>query len=265
MMCAIARRRELPRSGNRRDARRHSQRHHTLQGLSAISVLVCMALASWVGLAQADAPKEHLLFFHENRAFILQAWENVRASEVAAVDRSRDWDFDPFAQWNARDAVQEARARLDSATTPDHLGAFHASLDSLLEEMQRAAVRLDDLDFRFSAHVRTGLEVTLATPRELDIVRIEADVEGKPTIQHDLTGAERAALVRGGVLEVLRQVVEPRVHHIEVRTWTRGSSQPSITQMDFHPTADRVVRLHLQLKDPEEPAVMERTLVAEGS
>lgn len=244
---------------------RFSKHSSVSRRMGTVSVLACVVFASCAGAARAEAPKEHLPFFHENRAFILQAWENIQASEVVAEDRSRDWDFDPFAKWNARDAVADARARLDSATTPDHLGAFHASLDSLLEEMQRAAIRLDDLDFRFSAHVRTGLEVTLATSHALDIVRIEADVEGNPTIEHELTGAERAALVRGGILEVLRQVIEPRVHHIEVRAWTRGATQPSITQMEFHPTADRLVRLHLQLEDPEGPAVMERTLVAEGS
>ena len=224
-----------------------------------------LLLGGLSALSHADSKDQHLPFFHENRAFILRAWESSEMTRNEVKEDARGWDYDPFAAWNAEDAVREARALFDSATTPDDLGKFHASLDSLLDEMQRAAERLDDLDFRFAEHVRTGLEVTLAAPHKLDIVRVEADVEGKMTLQHDLSGAERAALVEGGILEVLRQAVEPRPHEIEVRAWVRGQEQPSVTRLEFHPTPNELVRVHLQLKNSHEPAQQQRTLVTKGS
>lgn len=228
----------------------------------ALGLFLVVSLSA---LGYAEGKRQHLPFFHENRAFILQAWETADMARNVVDADARAWEFDPFAAWNAEDAVREARALFDSATTPGDLGLFHASLDSLLDEMQRAAQRLDDLDFRFAEHLRTGLEVTLAAPHKLDIVRVEADVEGKTAWAHDLTGAERAALVEGGILEVLRQAVEPRQHNIEVRAWVRGQEQPSVTQVQFHPTANELVRVHLQMNNAHEPAQQQRTLVTKGS
>jgi hypothetical protein len=241
-------------------------RAQLVRGGARCGILVGFLLVvGWCVLAPAESRRSHLPFFHENRAFILQAWEMSDIDRHNVKEDTRGWDFDPFADWNAEAAVREARALFDSATTPDDLGRFHASLDSLLEAMRLAAARLDDLDFRFSEHVRTGLEVTLAAPHKLDIVRVEADVEGVVTLQHDLTGAERAALVAGGILEVLRQAVEPRQHDIEVRTWVRGQEQPSITHVVFHPTPNELVRVHLQLQNAHEPAQQQRTQVTKGS
>jgi len=228
--------------------------------------LACVVLCSLLMAGAAAASQtSHLPFFHENRAFVLQAWERSRIASDHVDTQARAWDYDPFADWDPEDAVAQARAAFDSASTPEDLGAFHAALDSLFASLDAAARRLDDLDFRFAAHTRTGLELTLATPRRLDVVRVEADLEGEPVWQHDLTGAERAALQEGGILEVMRRAIEPRLHRITVRTWVRGKDTPSVTQVDFEPTPNELVRVHLTLQKPEEPAAQERTLVTEGS
>jgi hypothetical protein len=228
--------------------------------LGAVFVLAC-----WVGSAVPEERRDHLPFFYENRAFILQAWERAQLDHDVEDAAARSWDYDPWADWNASEAVSHARAAYDTAAAPADLGAFHAGLDSLLQAMQQAGDRLEDLDARFAAEARTGLELTLANPRRLDIVRIEAALEGEPLWQHDLSQAERAALDEGGILEVLRQAVEPRLLQIEVRTWLRGRQEPLVTAVDVDPVPNRLIRVHLTLHKADEPATQQRTLVSEGS
>jgi len=143
------------------------------------------------------------------------------------------------------------RAALDTADTPEHLGAFRQSLDSLLVAAQAAAARLDDLDRRFASHLRTAVEVTLATNQSVRLERVEARLDGETTGETLLSVEERAALAAGGVLEVLRRVVEVRPQTLEVRWWLAGDAVPREKTEIIAPVADALLRIHLDLAGNE--------------
>jgi hypothetical protein len=214
-----------------------------------VAVLVLAASAIRVGTANAD-DETHLRFFLQNRNFLVQAFERLSVDDASPSAR-RAWDFDPFAAWEADQALQAVRAALDTADTPEHLGAFRQSLDSLLVAAQAAAARLDDLDRRFAAHLRTAVEVTLATNQSVRLERVEARLDGETTGETLLSVEERAALAAGGVLEVLRRVVEVRPLTLEVRWWLVGDAVPREKTEIIAPVADALLRIHLDLAGNE--------------
>jgi hypothetical protein len=220
---------------------------------AAVGVAICCAA---LGAAQGSEP--HLPFFQENRDFLLRAWEKLPQAVPAPADSSRRWSFDPFADASARARLSAVRSSLDSAATLEDLGAFRAALDSLLGDTQRAAARLDGLDASFAAHLRTALEVTLATKPGLDVERVEAWLDGTLVQQHTLSDAERSALDAGGILEVCRRVVEPRAQQLEVRAWTRGHAECSRTPALVDPTPDLLTICHLDLDSALGPARVAR-------
>ncbi len=217
--------------------------------IAACVFLVLAATGIRAGTAHAD-DEAHLRFFLQNRNFLVQTFERLSIDDASASDR-RAWDFDPFAVWEAEQALQAVRAALDTADTPEHLGAFRASLDSLLAAAQAAATRLDDLDRRFAAHLRTAVEVTLATSQSVRLERVEARLDGETTGATVLSAEERAALAAGGVLEVLRRVVEVRPQTLEVRWWLAGDPVAREKIEIISPVADSLLRIHLDLAGTE--------------
>jgi hypothetical protein len=209
--------------------------------------------------APAFGEEQHLRFFAANRDWLLRAFEALPKNAPAPGDAARAWSFDPFADASALAAIRAAGASLDSAATLADLDAFRTSLDSLLAAASASAARLDDLDRRFAAHLRTVLEVTLAAPEGLAIERVEATLEGTTVQQHVLDPSERAALAAGGVLEVLRRVVEPRAQDVEVRVWTAGAAEPSCTRFTVEPPPDVLSICHLDLESSAKPARLVRT------
>jgi hypothetical protein len=134
------------------------------------------------------------------------------------------------------------------------LGVFRGALDSLLGAAELTGARLDSLDRCFARHLRTALEVTLASKATLDVERVEAWLDGALVEQHALSTEERAALAAGGVLEVMHRVVEPRSQALEVRAWTRGTAAPSTTALVVQPVPDQLSIYHLDLESAQSPA-----------
>jgi hypothetical protein len=207
----------------------------------------------------AAADEAHLPFFEANRDWLLRAFEALPRPDAAPDARARAWSFDPFADASALAALQAVRAGLDTATTLADLGPFRTALDSLLAAAETQAGRLDDLDRRFAAHLRTALEVTLAVRPQIDVERVEAWLDGVLVQQHTLSPEERAALAAGGALEILRRVVEPRAQSLEVRAWAAGDVEPSRTALVVDPAPDILTIWHLDLDSARSPARLQRT------
>jgi hypothetical protein len=230
--------------------------HRRLAGaICALVAALCVATS-----ARADAAAEHLRFFKQNRDFLLRAIERLGTEATAPGGARRSWDFDPFAEWSAQARMDAVRAALDTAAAPEHLGSFRAALDSLLAEAEAAAARLDTLDQRFAAHLRTAVEVTLATGKKVRLQRVEARLDGEPVMDRALSPEERAALDAGGILEVLRRVVEVRPQTLEVRLWVDGDPEPRLATHVIAPVPDAVVRVHLDLAGAEAPKPVESVL-----
>ena len=205
--------------------------HRRLAGaICALVAALCVAAS-----ARADAAAEHLRFFKQNRDFLLRAIERLGTEATAPGGARRSWDFDPFAEWSAQARMDAVRAALDTA-------AASASASS-----ESRAARLDTLDVRFAAHLRTAVEVTLATGKKVRLQRIEARLDGEPVMDRALSPEERAALDAGGILEVLRRVVEVRPQTLEVRLWVDGDPEPRLATHVIAPVPDAVVRVHLDL------------------
>jgi hypothetical protein len=216
--------------------------------IGAAIVMLCVAMPA------AASDKQHLPFFGAHRDWVLRAFENLPKPGAPADAAARAWSFDPFADEQAMQRIRAVRAALDSATTLADLGVFRTALDSLLGAAELTGARLDSLDRCFARHLRTALEVTLASKAALDVERVEAYLDGALVEQHALSAEERAALAAGGVLEVMHRVVEPRAQALEVRAWTRGAAAPSTTALVVQPTPDELSIYHLDLESAQSPA-----------
>jgi hypothetical protein len=222
-------------------------------------LLLLAVLATCLAPAVRAEDEAHLPFFRANRDWVLRALESLKQPIAAPGAGTRAWNFDPFADASAYARLRAVQASLDSATTLGDLGVFRAALDSLLAVAVRSGARLDSIDYCFASHLRTSLAVTLATPKDVDLERVEALLEGQPVLQHELSVEERAALAAGGVLQLVHRVVEPRAQNLEVRAWTKGAPAPSRTEVPIDPDPDRLSVYHLDLVEPQAPARYVRT------
>lgn len=225
--------------------RAHPQRGFA-SAAAALLVASLLLLPGLPGRAAAEADS-HLSFFRANRDFVLRAFERLPQDDDSAAHDARQWDFDPFAEWDAESQVRAVRAALDTATTPEHLAAFRMTLGGLLAESEAAAARLDELDRLFRQHLRTAVEVTLESERASDVQRIEAWLDGEHVVDLTLSDAERSALTAGGILEVLRQVVEPRSQDLELRVWLAGRNEPEVATQVVDPVPDALRRIHFRV------------------
>lgn len=226
-------------------------------------VLACAAVAGLGAAAQADEATAHLPFFHANRDWVLRRFEALERPETTDLVPARAWSFDPFADESALARLRAARAAFDTAQALPDLGTFRTALDSVLLATTVAAARLDSLDRNFVAHLRTALEVTLAVPGGIEVERVEAWLEGTQVQQRALSETERAALRAGGVLEVVRRVVEPRAQRLDVQVWVRGAAAPSRTEIVVDPLPDELTIYHLDLADATQPARYQRTALGD--
>jgi hypothetical protein len=215
---------------------------------------IVLAALGLVAAEPAWGENAHLPFFHANRDWVLRRFESLEQPQGADLGNARAWSFDPFADESAYARLRSAQAALDSAQSAGDLAVFRAALDSVFAETLVAGARLDSLDRCFARHLRTALEVTLATKSSLDVERIEAWLDGTLVQQRTLNELERAALAAGGVLEVVRRVVEPRSQTLEVHTWSPGAAAPARTTVVVEPEPDRLAVVHLQLESPQQPA-----------
>lgn len=225
----------------------------------------------WIGAvlflaaAPAAADDAHLPFFNANRDWVLRRFEELERPENADLAPARAWSFDPFQDESALARLRAAGAVLDSATSVGDLGSFRAALDSVLADAAAAGARLDSLDRCFARHLRTALEVTLAAKASMDVERVEAWLDGTLVQQRTLSENERAALGAGGVFEVVRRVVEPRVQTLEVRAWIRGAAEPSRTTLVVSPVPDQLAVVHLDLESAQAPARAGQTSLGGGN
>jgi len=239
------------------------RRYRALVAYAMTLCTACLVVAAALPAA-AEPPEGHLSFFRQNRDFVLRAFERLPQDEDAARTDGRQWDFDPFAAWDASERVGAVRAALDTATTPAHLGTFRMSLGELLDESAAAAARLDELDRLFRAHLRTALEVTLESEGAADVQRVQAWLDGEHVADLALSDAERSALGAGGILEVLRQVIEPRTQDLVVHVWLAGHSEPRVATQAVEPVADTLRRVHFRIAT-QEPVVQVEESTLGGS
>src|SRR5262245_1320710 len=214
---------------------------------------IVLVLVAWAA-APAWGDDTHLPFFQANRDWVLRRFESLERLPLADLTPAQAWGFDPFLDESAAARLRAASAALDSARTVGDLGQFRAALDAVLEDAGLASSELDSLDRCFAAHLRTALEVTLATKSSLAVERVEAWLDGTLVQQHTLSDHERAAMAAGGVLEVVRRVVEPRAQTLEVHAWARGAQAPSRTTVRVDPAPDRLAIVHLDLESAQAPA-----------
>jgi len=227
-------------------------------------VVIASALALVAGepaWGMAWAEDTHLPFFHANRDWVLRRFESLERATPSDVTPARAWSFDPFADESALERLRSARAVFDSARTVGDLGRFRVELDSVLAAAGVAAARLDSLDRCFAAHLRTALEVTLAVKPSLDVERVQAWLDGTLVQERTLSATERAALAAGGVLEVVRRVVEPRAQTLEVRAWAAGAQNPSRTSLVVTPEPDRLAVVRLDFDSLQQPARTVQTVL----
>src|SRR5262249_61131067 len=107
----------------------------------------------------------------------------------------------------------------------------------------------------------TALEVPRAVNPSFDVERVRAGRDGTLVQERTLSAPERAALTAGGVLEVVRRVVEPRQQTLEVLAWAAGAQNPSRTTLVVAPEPDRLAVVRLDLDASQQPARAVQTVL----
>lgn len=206
-----------------------------------------------------ENPKHVTLeFLKENRAFIRARFDRLREKprEIRASSAEVDPRFTAYRQLladalGARDSVQAAeaagnrRALFDRA---EQLVDLETELDQLERVLTDQRGRLAVLQRDFTGSQKTELVVVLSgwpgrvAPQELTI-----QLENRVTITVALDDNQREILVRGGLVQVLHERVEPRSQVVEVALG--GGSWPQTKRgfLTLEPAHDRLNFLRLDL------------------
>lgn len=204
--------------------------------------------------------EEHptLQFLKENRDFIRARFDLLREKTHA---RQRDAaDIDPrFLAYQkmlaeihtARESVvvansQQQRPELFASIT--QLGAVESRLDVMEHLLADQRARLGVLQADFTGDQQTALVVVVTgQPTDAGLAGIGIALDDREPLSVALSPEQRAALERGGAVEVFHGFVEPREQVIKISVagdrWT--TSEAGYATLD--PTRDRITLLRLDL------------------
>lgn len=200
-------------------------------------VLLIITGASGATRAEAPAPlrverktidegeRPTLRWLHANRDFLRARLDLLRQRALPAISEGEA--LDPRALLltrllaeiaAARDSLRSESALLadSSATSLGALAGLAAQLDRFDAQLDAQGRRLATLDSLLAGEQETALLVLLkGLPPALEPTALTIHDRDGDSWQIALGEAERAALRRGGLLEVLHEYVEPRLHTLE--------------------------------------------------
>jgi hypothetical protein len=199
-----------------------------------------------------------LRFLRENRDFIRARYDLLR--QKPGGDRGQAGEIDPrFLAYQemlrdlfaARDSVgvaNDSLARQQLLASITQLGRLEDQLDLMDRLLGEQRTRLGVLQDDFTGRQRTALVVVLSGyPAAAGIDRVSIRLEDGDTLTVPLTDEQRAALRKGGVVQVFHGFVEPRQQVVEVSIagdrWPGGDTG----YVTLDPARDRLTLLRLDL------------------
>lgn len=172
---------------------------------------------------QGEAPS--LRWLHANRDFLRARLDLLRERALPASGEGEALDARALLLTRllaeiaaARDSLRTESALLadSSATSLGALGELAARLDRFDAQLDAQGRRLATLDSLLAGEQETALLVLLkGLPPALEPSGLTIRDREGDSWQIALGEAERAALRRGGLVEVLHEYVEPRLHELE--------------------------------------------------
>lgn len=199
--------------------------------ITLIATTVSAALAADPGsvrverkaVDQGEAPS--LRWLHANRDFLRARLDLLRERALPASGEGEALDARALLLTRllaeiaaARDSLRTESALLadSSATSLGALGELAARLDRFDAQLDAQGRRLATLDSLLAGEQETALLVLLkGLPPALEPSGLTIRDREGDSWQIALGEAERAALRRGGLVEVLHEYVEPRLHELE--------------------------------------------------
>jgi hypothetical protein len=207
--------------------------------------------------AESERP-ETLRFLGENREFfrarldLLRVTLGPRHGSASEIDpRYLRWQEMLAANETARDSTalgEEWIRRRELMQSVEDLLALEETMDGMESMLDAQAGRLARLEEDFTGAQSTALVVLLTgvptspPPTEISLV----DPDGEDWIV-DLDADTRLALERGGTVELLHRLVEPRPHRLEVRLAGDGWDDAGPFALAVEPTRDRMTFVELDL------------------
>lgn len=199
-----------------------------------------------------------LRFLKENRDFIRARFDALREKErVRRVDAG---EIDPrFLAY--QDMLADILAARDSVTTilyeqqkhelfqsVTRLGDLERQLDLLGRLLGEQRSRLGVLQADFTGDQRTALMIVLSgDAKDVTLSEIDIVLDDGERVTIPLSEAQRESMRRGGFIEILHELVEPREQVVEVVVradrWPAGDS--GFVTLD--PARDRLTLLRLDL------------------
>ncbi len=201
-----------------------------------------------------------LRFLDENREFFRARLDLLRVTLGPRHGSARE--IDPrFLRWremladieSARDSTaagEEWIRRRELMQSVEDLLALEQTLDGMESMLAEQAERLVRLEEDFVGTQSTALVVLLTgvapgrTPREVSLV----DPDGEDW-RVELSDEARLALERGGTIELLHRLVEPRVHRLTVRVAGDGWEDSTPRALSLDPARDRMTFVELDLAE----------------
>jgi hypothetical protein len=201
-----------------------------------------------------DAKQPTLRFLRSNDGFF-----RTRLDELRVVLRD-DWEGNAGAlepEWlRWREMLAEIGTAQAAIAAGDSLGALdditdlvelEHELDAIEDLLAAQGQRLLDLEDHFLGSQRTALVVLLTgVPSTGAPHRVVLHDANGGTARIDLDEADRTALARGGAVELLHRLVEPRG-----QAWTldveRGDVAPASIPLALDPPRDRMTFVELDL------------------
>jgi len=204
-----------------------------------------------------------LRFLKENRDFIRAQYDLLRQKRGGDLGDAAEIDPRFLAYQKmlrealaARDTVAAADDSLKRRALLASIGDL-ARLEEQLDVMDRLLAgqrsRLSVLQEDFTGRQQTALIVVLkGFPARAPVAAVSITLEDGDTLTVPLTQAHRAALERGGIVQIFHGFVEPREQVVEIAI--RGERWPAGDQgfVRLAPARDRVTLLRLDLS-PVQP------------
>lgn len=199
-----------------------------------------------------------LRFLKENRDFIRARYDLLR--QKPGGDRGDAGEVDPrflayqemlrdlFAARDSVGAADDSLQRRQLLASITELGRLEDQLDLMDRLLADQRTRLGVLQEDFTGRQMTALVVVLSGyPAEAALSRVSVTLEDGDTLTVPLTDEHRAALRKGGVVQVFHGFIEPREQVVEVaiagERWPAGD--PGFVTLD--PARDRLTLLRLDL------------------
>lgn len=255
-----------------------------LRPLRAAAVLAALALAPGLALspsARAEEtrtvrvepvrPKKEkfptLRFLKENRDFIRARFDLLRQTPGDLVGSAGEIDprflsyqamlRDLLASRDSIEAAGDSLDRLKLLASITELGKLEGQLDLMDRLLAEQRTRLGILQDDFTGRQLTALMVVVSGwSAQSAVDRVSIRLEDGDTLTVSLTPEHRAALQKGGVVQIFHGFVEPREQVVEVAItgprWPSGDT--GFVALD--PARDRLTLLRLDLSSiqPEQGA-----------